>query len=143
MCVLAIIYLFYYSNNDMDEHNLHDTLLKEITKEYAVIFKNPRQGVYIYLDDDHKVCNEKFATLLGYQSAKAWAKVKENFPEKFVAEESREILVDTYQNAMEHSIGSKINVTWQKESGDKVATEVILVPVSFQGHLFAFHFVTQ
>lgn len=125
----------------MDEQH-HENLIQEISKEYKDILKNSNQGIYIFLDDNHKVCNQKFASLLGYESPEEWADVKENFPDAFVASESQETLVNTYQEAMEQDRGSKIQVSWKKKNGDTINTEVILVPVSHQGHLFALHFVS-
>lgn len=124
----------------MDEH--HGNLIEEISKEYKEILENSDQAVYIYLDDEHKVCNEKFASLLGYESPEKWAEVKENFPSAFVAEESQETLVNTYIDAMEKYTAAKIKVSWKKKTGDVVETEVILVPVSHSGHTFALHFVS-
>lgn len=125
----------------MDEHH-HENLIDEISNEYKDILDNSEQAIYIYLDDDHKVCNEKFASLLGYESSQEWADVKESFPQAFVADESQETLVNTYQEAMEQSKGSKIKISWKKKTGETVDSEVILVPVSHQGHLFALHFVS-
>jgi hypothetical protein len=123
----------------MDEHQ---DLIQEISGEYKDILANSSQAVYIFLDDDHKVCNEKFASLLDYNSPEEWAAVKENFPVAFVADQSQEILVNTYQKAMEECVGSKIKVSWKKKTGGNVDTEVILVPVSHNGHLFALHFIS-
>jgi len=51
------------------------------------------------------------------------------------------MLVSTYQNAMNNFVGSSIEVEWKKKTGGKVKTRVILVPFSFNGHLFALHFI--
>ena len=126
----------------MDDHQHHDNAIQGVSREYKEIFKNSDQGIYIYLDDNHKICNQKFATLLGYESPEEWANVNESFPDAFVAEKSQETLIDTYKKAIEQSVGSQISVTWKKKSGGTIATKVILVPVSHQGHLFALHFVS-
>lgn len=126
----------------MDEHR-HEGLIESVSKEYQDIFSNSQQGVYIYLDDTHKVCNKKFAALLGYESAEEWAQVEESFPDAFVSEESQEELVGAYQEAMENSVGSAIKVTWKKKFGESVSTDVILVPIAHDGHLLALHFVSE
>lgn len=126
----------------MDDHEHHEDLIKGISEEYSELLKGSEQAMYIFLDDNHKVCNEKFSDLLEYSSPDEWAKVEENFPDAFVAEGSQETLVSAFQGAMEAGTGSKINVTWKKKTGGEVDTEVILVPISFEGHLFALHFVT-
>ena len=53
-----------------------------------------------------------------------------------------ESLVTAYQDAMTRMVGSTVDVTWQKKSGGKVDTSVILVPVAYNEHLFALHFVS-
>ena len=125
----------------MDE-NHHSRLLEEIATEYKDVLENSEQGIYIYLDDTHKICNEKFSSLLGYDSPTEWAEVSENFPTAFVDPKSQEVLINSYQEAMEMCVGTKIEVTWKKKSGEPIESEVILVPVSNGGHLFALHFVS-
>ena len=126
----------------MDEHGHHEELIESITKEYQEILANSEQGIYIYLDDSHKVCNSKFATLLGYGSEEEWAKIDEPFPGVFVADESQETLVSSFVDAMEKNVGSTNEIVWKKKDGSTVDSTVILVPVSHKGHLFALHFVT-
>lgn len=124
----------------MEEHH-HDQLIQSITEEYKDILDNSGQAIYIYLGDEHKVCNKKFATLLGYSSENEWAEVKDSFPDVFVAEESQDKLITSFQDAMEKNIGSVNEIVWKKKDGSTVNTTVIIVPVSHDGHLYALHFV--
>lgn len=123
-------------------HEHHEELIRSISEEYKDILANSDQAIYIYLDDVHKVCNQKFASLLGYESIEAWTKITDPFPQVFVAEESQEMLVSSYQKAMETMSGSSIEVVWKTKSGTTIKSSVIIVPISHQGHLFALHFVT-
>jgi len=59
-----------------------------------------------------------------------------------VEDESMKSLTTAYQDAMTRMVGSTINVTWRKKSGGKVDSSVILVPVAYNGHLFALHFIS-
>ncbi len=126
----------------MDDHN-HDELMQAIAKEYKEILENSDQGVYVYLDDSSKLCNKKFAQLLGYDSTDEWAKIDESFPDAFVAPQSQETLISSFQDAMEKSVASMNTITWKKKDGSTVDTTVILVPMSFEGHILAFHFVSS
>ena len=125
----------------MDEHQHHEELIKGLYEQLKPVFDNSQQAIYVYLDDIHKICNNKFATLLGYSSSEEWAKVTESFPDAVVDQQSQEVLVSTYQKAMEQIIGSEIDVTWKTKSGDRVNTNLILVPIAYNGHLFALHFI--
>lgn len=124
----------------MDEH--HHTLMQSIAKEYQDILAHSEQGMYIYLDDSSKVCNKKFATLLGYSSEDEWAKVDDSFPDVFVAKESQETLISSFQDAMEKNVASTNKIVWKKKDGSTLRSTVILVPISHNGHVFALHFVS-
>ena len=127
----------------MDQHQHHEELIKGLYEQLKPVFDNSQQAIYVYLDDVHKICNSKFAELLGYSSSEEWAKVTESFPDTFVDEKSQEVLVSTYQKAMEQIIGSEIEVTWKKKNGERVKTGLILVPIAYNGHLFALHFISK
>ncbi len=127
----------------MDKHLHHNDLIKSVTEEYSEILTNSSQAIYIYLDDNNKVCNEKFSSLLGYKSEDEWAKIDKSFPETFVAEESQVTLVTAYQNAMEDMAASTNTIVWKKKDGSTVSTEVFLTPIVHEGHLFALHFVSN
>lgn len=125
----------------MDDHHHHDHLIDALAKDYQGILENSEQGIYIYLDDTHKICNKNFATLLGYASEDEWAKVDMAFPDAFVAEESQDTLISSFQDAMEKNIGSVNDIVWKKKDGSAVSAHVILVPIAHNGHFFALHFV--
>lgn len=124
----------------MDEH---DKLIEGVAKEYQDILGKSEQGMYIYLDDTHKVCNKKFATLLGYQSEDAWAKIETSFPVAFVDDQSQEALITAFQDAMDKCISSTNTIVWKKKDGSTIHTTVVLVPISHKGHVFALHFVAS
>ena len=121
----------------------HERVIENAEKQLGVILKKSKQAIYIYLDDTHKLCNEKFASMLGYDSAKEWSKVEKPFTEAFVEDKSQHTLVSAYQEAMASKTGSCIDVTWKKKGAGRVNTQVILVPVSINGHLLALHFITR
>lgn len=125
----------------MDEHKHHEHLIANISKEYKEILKSSKQGIYIYLDDTHKVCNAKLAKMLGYKSPKDWAAVVDDPVGKMVTKKTQKALITAFWNANKKAIGSVVDVVWNKKSGEEVKTEVILVPIIFEGHLFALHFV--
>jgi hypothetical protein len=87
------------------------------------------------------VCNGKFASLLGYRSPEEWAK-EEDPLEATVERSSQETLVKAYNQAMEKLIPSNIKVTWKKKSGGSVVTSVVIVPIAYDNHFFALHFVS-
>lgn len=129
------------SKNKQSQDKHHKELVKGLYEQMKKIFESSEQAMYLYLDDNHKACNRKFAALLGYKSPKEWAEVKGALG-PFVAEKSQETLSSAYWKAMNQMIASTIPVTWKKKSGGTVDTTVILVPMAYAGHLFAVHFVS-
>ena len=119
----------------------HEELMSGIHEQLRVVLEKSTQGVYIYLDDTHKACNERFAALLDHKSADEWAHAVGSFPEMFVEEESQDRLVSSYQNAVENFAASAVDISWKKKSGGTVDTTVILVPIAYKEHIFALHFV--
>ena len=126
----------------MDESKeIHEKILGWIRKEFNEILESSEQAIYFYVCDRHKICNKKFSSLLGYNSSEEW-EMKEDAVSD-VKDEDQEVLISAYRDAMEKNIGSSINISWKnmkKESLTK--TNVILVPLSYNGELFAAHFIT-
>ncbi len=119
----------------------HEDLLDGAFEQLKMIFEGSEQAIYLYLDDSHKTCNEKFSSLLGYDSTDEWDDVEESFVDTFVDPKSSSVLVEAYRKAMDKMSASKIRVTWKKKSGERIDTDVIIVPFAFEGHLFGLHFV--
>jgi hypothetical protein len=122
-----------------EEH--HEELVKGLYDQMKPILDKSEQPMFIYLDDNHKACNNKFATLLGFKSKEDWAQIM-GFLEPHVAEKSRETLMTAYWEAMNKMNASIIQLTLTKKGGGTVETTMILVPMFFQGHMFSVHFVT-
>jgi PAS domain-containing protein len=124
------------------DHPSHETLIQGITSQTKDILDASDQAIYIYLDDNHWVCNQKFASLLGYRTPEELAQVKEPPVQTWVDSKSQRTLVNTYREAMQHMTGSTIPITWKKKSGGTVDSTMILVPLAYQGHMFAMHFIS-
>ncbi|GEM_PF-324870 len=127
----------------MEHHSNHEDLIKEAYELLKVIFEESPQAIYLYLDDQHKICNENFANLLGYDSGKEWGEVKEPFTSAFVDDESQEELVSSFQNAINNLESDSFEVIWIRKDNSKVKTNVILVPFSIKDHIIALHFVSE
>ena len=120
----------------------HEELVNGLYEQMKPILDKSEQPIFIYLDDNHKACNSKFATMLGFKSPQEWAE-KQGFLEVYVTEKSRETLSSAYWNAMEKMVASTIPMTWMKKDGVTIESMMILVPMFFDGHMFSVHFVTS
>jgi PAS domain S-box-containing protein len=124
------------------EQKHHEDLVNGFHNQLKQIFDSSEQAIYLYLDDNHKTCNNKFATLLGYASPEEWGKV-DNMLEKNVEKSSQEVVIAAYRDAMEKLVGSNIDVKMKTNSGRVLNVSVIMVPVAYQGHIFALHFISE
>jgi hypothetical protein len=122
----------------------HEVLLQQIQQEFADILGETSQGIYIYQDDPHWICNDKRATILGYASARELMKLSSGSPilDAIVATDSHQRVVEAYLNAVNSKVATSIPVTWKKKGGGTVNTQTIFVPFSFKGNLLAIHFIT-
>ncbi len=120
----------------------HEELVNGLYEQMKPILEKSEQPIFIYLDDNHKACNQKFASMLGFNSPKEWAE-KQGFLDVYVTEKSRETLSTAYWNAMQKMVASTISMTWMKKDGVSIDSTMILVPMFFGGHMFSVHFVTS
>jgi hypothetical protein len=124
----------------MDEQKHHEELIKGISKEQKFILDKSAQPVYIYFDDNHKVCNKKFAELLGYKSPGEWAKM--DAPLADVVEKDQQRVIDAYTRASEELNASQLEIKLKNvKTGKVVKVSLIMVPVIYSGHVFVMHFL--
>jgi hypothetical protein len=123
-----------------EEH--HEELIKGFYEQLKPLMEGSEQPIFIYLDDNHKACNNKLASMLGFRSPQEWAE-RSGFLEVFVDKKSRETLSSAYWNAVNKMAASTIQLTWMKKDGATMDSTMVLVPMFFQGHLFSVHFVTS
>ena len=126
----------------MDEQQHHEELVKGITEQMKPVLEKSEQAIYIYLDDNHKVCNKKFADLLGYKSPKEWADAEA--PLSDVVEEDQQSVINAYMNASEKMVASAIEVRAKNvKTGKIMKTRMIIAPVGHAGHVFTVHFFSK
>ena len=121
-----------------EEH--HETLIKGIAKEQKPILDGSGQAVYIYLDDPHKICNKKFATLLGYKTVKEW--VDNQTPLDDVVEKDQPKIIDVFTRASENLEAGSLTVAFKNvKTGELVKGRVFVAPLVYEGHVFVIHFL--
>ena len=126
----------------MTQEQHHEALVKGISAQLKPIMDKSAQAIYVYLDDTHKACNKKFADLLGYKSAKEWADTEA--PLADVVEADQEKVIAAYENASEKMLASSLDVRFTNIKTNKpVKARVIMVPIAYDGHIFALHFISK
>lgn len=124
----------------MHNHS-HDELFQDALDRLEGLFADSQQPMYVFLDDELKACNEGFAKLLGYKSPAEWAKVVDDIPRAFVADESIRTVIDSFQAALQEGKAQKVPVAWRKKDGKSVRTNTIFVPFDHDGHRMCLHFI--
>lgn len=124
----------------MSHNTHHEHLIKELEEQLEPILAKSPQAIYIYLDDEHKTCNEKYAKMLGYQSAQAW--IDNLYPVSDVDKKDQEKVVKAYMDASRKFKASTLAVTWVKKDGRKINTQVMMAPFVYEDEVFVLHFIS-
>ena len=123
-----------------EEH--HVELVQGISEQLKTILDKSEQAIYIYLDDTHKNCNKKFASLLGYNSVKQWVDAEAPLADVVKADQKK--VVAAYEKAMGKMAASSLDIKFKNiKTGEEVKANMIMVPMLFNGHLFAVHFLSK
>jgi hypothetical protein len=122
-----------------DQH--HEHLIKELAEQLEPVFSGSPQAIYLYLDDTHKICNQKFADMLGYGSIDEW--VSNEAAVGDVSEEDQPKVIQAYRQASEHFKASTLPVTFVEKDGAQIKTKVIMVPITYQGEVFVLHLISE
>jgi hypothetical protein len=126
----------------MDKQEHHADLVEGITQQMKQVLDKSGQAIYLYLDDSHKVCNKKFADMLGYKSPKEWAETEA--PLADVVEEDQKEVIKVYMDAAEKMNSGWLEVKFKNiKTGKIVAANMLIVPIGYAGHIFTAHFITK
>ena len=126
----------------MAKQEHHAELINGIAERMNILLKESKRAIYIYLDDSHKVCNKKFADLLGYKSQRVWADAEAPFSD--VLEKDQKKVIDAYMNASEKGIASSIDVKMKNIKTEGILKiNMIIAPTIYQGHIFTVHFLSK
>jgi hypothetical protein len=126
----------------MAQEKHHIELIKGIYEQLKPILDKSEQAVFIYLDDAHKVCNKKYASLLGYKSVDEW--IANNAPLSDVIEADQKRVIEAYEKASEKLVASSLDITVKNVKTDElIKTRMIITPTVYQGHIFVIQFFTK
>jgi PAS domain-containing protein len=120
----------------------HDELLRELSDQFRPVLERSPDGVYLWLDERHKICSERLAGMFGC-TVEEWC-AAEPFLESFVAEEDRGLYSWNYHNRVAHlAFPVTFRFTGLRKDGSTFAAETDMIPISYRGHAVAYHFVRR
>ncbi len=125
----------------MAEHE-HVKILKEISEQFQPLFQKSPDGIYIYIDEVHKICNERFAKMFGLTVAE-W-EAMEGFVNKHAAEADQGTIIDNYQTHIHQTLTpARFRIQALRKDGSSFPAEIDMIPFPWQGEMLALHFVRQ
>ncbi len=120
----------------------HEAAIAELADHLSPVFESSPDGVYIWLDEQNKRCNERLAKMFGF-TQEEWVRT-DDFAHTFVAEEDRGPYVWNYQNRVaDPSFPVTFRFTGRRKDGSTFAAETDMIPLSYGGHVIAYHFVRE
>lgn len=125
----------------MGHNEHHEHIVKELADQLEPIFSNSPQAIYLYLDDVHKICNQKFVDMLKYSSIEEWV-ANEN-PVGDVTEADQPKVIQAYGEASQSFKASTIVASVVTKKGTKIKTKIIMVPITYSDEVFVLHFITE
>jgi hypothetical protein len=127
---------------NMAVHLHHEELVAGVSKQLKIILDKSPQAVYIYMDDAHKVCNQKMAELVGMATAKEWMGAEA--PLADVVEEDQPAVIEAYENASEKMMAGHRPVRVKNaKTGKTIKCDLVIVPMVYEGHVFTVHFLSK
>jgi PAS domain S-box-containing protein len=121
----------------------HDVATKELAEHLAPIFESSPDGVYIWLDEQHWICNERFARLFGYESADELRDTP-YLLQRIVQEDDQQLFSWHFWNRVQaRAFPATLRFRGVRKDGAVVHAETDMIPLTFGGHTFAYHFVRE
>jgi PAS domain-containing protein len=118
-------------------------VISDLYRRLRKVLNAEEQPILIYLDDKHKVCNQKFAEMLGYGSAHECSG-SSGFLESLVNDEaSRNAFMEAYWLAINNMNAVGLDVTWRTKDNLKLKTSMVMVPMEYEGHILLIQFVIE
>ena len=120
----------------------HVDIMEELAEQYRPILERSPDGVYLWLDEEHKICNERLADLFGYSVAE-WGTAAP-FLETFISEQDQDIFSWNYHNRVAAlAFPVTFRFRGKRKDGSTFAAETDMIPITWRGHAVAYHFVRQ
>jgi len=120
----------------------HEQILREMQEQFGPVFEQSPDGVYLYLDDRHKICNDKLAQMFGL-TKQEWSAAP-NFLADFVVEQDQEKVATNYQRhvaMLTRPVAFRFRAL--RKDGSAFNAETEMIPIAWRGNPVAYHFVRE
>ena len=126
----------------MAEEHEHVKILRELSEQFQPLFQRCPEGVYLYIDEVHKICNERLAKMFGLTVAE-WEGM-EGFVNKHAAEGDVEKFVTNYHEHIHQKLTpTRFRFKGVRKDGSTFNGETDMIPFPWRGEMLAFQFVRE
>lgn len=117
----------------------HKKAIRELTNQLRPVFEGSSEGVFLYLDGEHKTCSDRLSDMFGYTPLQ-WEEI---YPfEKIFSEDSKDEVMSTYyEKIIAEKAPAEVNFTGVRKDGSSFKARMLMVPVTYDNILFALSFV--
>lgn len=123
------------------EHE-HVKILREVGEQFRPMLDKSPEGIYVYIDEVHKICNERLARMFGL-SVLEWEDM-EGFVNRHVAEGDQDKVIETYHRHIHQELTSaRLQARGVRKDGSTFAFEMDMIPFPWRGEMLALHFVRE
>jgi PAS domain S-box-containing protein len=121
----------------------HEVATKELAEHLQPLFDASPDGVYVWLDEEHWICNQRFAELLGYDSPDELNDTP-HFLQRMVHEDDQQHFSWSYWNRVQAlAFPTTFRLRGTRKDGSTFQAETDMIPLTYGGHTFAYHFVRR
>ena len=126
----------------MPEEHPHVRILRELSAQFQPLFDRSPEGIYLYIDEVHKICNERLARMFGLSVAE-W-EAMEGFVNVHVDEADQERVISNYQEHIQRTFTPvRFRFTGIRKDRSSFQAETDMIPLPWGGEMLAFHFVRE
>jgi PAS domain S-box-containing protein len=119
----------------------HEVATKELAEHLQPLFDASPDGMYVWLDEEHWVCSQRFADLLGYDSPDELNDTP-NFLQRMVDDDDQQLFSWNYWNRVQAlAFPTTFRFRGTRKDGSTFEAETDMIPFTYGGHTFAYHFV--
>lgn len=108
-----------------EEH--HQYVVEMMADFYRPLLETSSDGIMVFLDDEHKICNQNLADMFGY-GVDEWMEATP-FIETFIAPESRAQVATTYRHVRERGVSARFEATCTRLDDSTFRAEMAIVPI--------------
>ena len=121
----------------------HERATAELASHLARVFEESPDGVYVWLDEEHWICNRTFARMFGYDTPEELNDTP-FLLQRLVHEDDQANLSWNYWNRVQ-ALAFPVTFRFRgiAKDGSVFNAETDMIPLTFGGHSFAYHFVRK